>query len=352
MKILITGGCGFVGSNLCIKIQSSIKNVKVTALDNFYRKGSIINKKRLIDNNIDVIKCDVRNFKELDKVPKFDFLIDCAADPSALSGVKDGLEYLFETNLNGTLNCLKLVRKFNAKIIFLSSSRVYPFDLINKINFRVSKRSFVGNDKGVNGFDNTKGISEDFNLEGLKTFYGFTKYSSENLIKEYCKAFNLEFIINRSGVIAGPWQWGRVDQGFIGYWLLCYFFKKKLNYIGYKGKGNQVRDILHIDDLYNLVFLQLNEFYKFRNNTFNIGGGFKNKISLANLTYICDDIFDISKKIYTIKETRYGDIPYYVTNFNKINKLSGWKPEIPVQKTVEDIYEWTKNNLIIFKKLI
>ena len=105
MKLLITGGCGFVGSNLAIFLKKKILNSRITVIDNFYRKGSYFNKKRLLDNGIKVIKGDIRYEKDLNKIPKFDVLIDCAADPSALSGIKNGLSYLIETNVNGTLNC-------------------------------------------------------------------------------------------------------------------------------------------------------------------------------------------------------------------------------------------------------
>ena len=352
MKILITGGCGFVGSNLAVKLKTAFKKVEILALDNFYRKGSLINKKRLIDHNVKVIKADVRNFKDLDKVPKFDLLIDCAADPSALSGVKNGLEYLFETNLNGTLNSLKLIKKFNAKLIFLSSSRVYPFNAINDIKYTVKNNSFKVADKNIKGMHHKYGVSEKFDLDGLKTFYGYTKFGAENIIKEYCAAFDLKYIINRSGVIAGPWQWGKVDQGFIVYWLLCYFFNKKISFIFYKGKGYQLRDILNIDDLFKLIFLQVIDFKKFENDIFNIGGSHKNSLSLYNLTNICDDFFRINKKINIDKTQRYGDIPYYVSDISKINKLSGWKPIVSHHRTVEEIYSWMRLNLNTMKKFI
>ena len=86
----------------------------------------------------------------------------------------------------------------------------------------------------------------------FKNFYGYTKYSSEALIKEYCYAYNISYIINRCG--SSPWQWGKIDQGFIVYWILCYLFNKKLNYIGYGGNGYQVRDVLNINDLVKLIF--------------------------------------------------------------------------------------------------
>ena len=258
---------------------------------------------------------------------------------------------MIDTNLIGTLNCLNLVKRNKAKIIFLSSSRIYPFDIINAAKYKIVDKCFYPKEN-ILGLSKKDGINENFQTTGLKTFYGYTKYSSEALIKEYCYAYNISYIINRCGVVAGPWQWGKIDQGFIVYWILCYLFNKKLNYIGYGGNGYQVRDVLNINDLVKLIFLQTHDFKKFDNNIFNVGGGQSNKISLYNLTRKTNEIFKSKKKINQIKETRYGDIPYFVTDNTKIYDKCGWKPEINVLKTVEEIFDWTKTNKILLKKYL
>ena len=167
-----------------------------------------------------------------------------------------------------------------------------------------------------------------------------------------CYANNISYLINRSGVVAGPWQWGKLDQGFIVYWMICYLFKKKLNYIGYNGKGFQVRDVLNIKDLLELIYLQIHNFDKFENEIFNIGGGQTNKISLYNLTKKTNEIFKERKIISQIKETRYGDIPYYVTDNSKIYKKCGWSPQIDVLRTIEEIFDWTIKNKSLLKKYL
>jgi len=351
MKILITGGCGFVGSNLAIYLKNKFKKSNIFVIDNLFRNGSIYNQKRLQDNDIKVIIGDIRFEKDLKNIPKFDLLIDCAADPSALSGINEGLSYLIETNVNGTLNCLNLVKKFNAKIIFVSSSRVYSHEKINNLKYKVANNEIIPLKNNI-GFDKKRGISELFDTSGLKTFYGFTKLTGENLIKEYSSIFNIDFIINRSGVITGPWQWGRVDQGFVSYWLMAYVFKKKLKYIGYGGLGYQVRDILNINDFCKLIEVQLSDFSKYKNEIFNIGGGSHSKISLFNLTKICQNIFKTNYAPKQTKESRKGDIPYYVSDISKINKLSKWRPNTEINKTVEEIYFWIIKNKSKLIKLI
>ena len=351
MKFLITGGCGFVGSNLAIYLKNRFKKSEVVVVDNFFRTGSKYNLARLVKQNIKIIKGDIRFKKDLKNISKFNFLIDCAADPSALSGVKNGLSYLLETNINGTLNCLELTKKFKAKLIFLSSSRVYSYINLNKLKLKVKNHEFFPT-KSQNGLSINKGISEKYDDIGLKTFYGFTKFSAENLIKEYSYNFDVDYILNRSGVIAGPWQWGRVDQGFMSYWIMAYMFKKNLKYIGYGGLGYQVRDILNIMDLCKLVEMQVLDFDMFNRNTFNIGGGIKNKISLYNLTKYCNKIFNSNYVPTKSFKNRTGDIPYYISDYSKIYKLSKWVPETSVEKTIEEIYFWVKKNKDTLKKLI
>ena len=168
MNILITGGCGFVGSSLCISIKNKFKEYKIIAFDNFYRKGSIINKKRLEKIGIKVIKGDIRFKKDLDKISNIDLLIDCAADPSVATGKKKNLRYLVETNLIGTLNSLEFSKKNKAKLIFLSSSRIYPFEDINKMKFKIKNDQYIPKENFKNC--KKKRYQKNLRLKVLKHF--------------------------------------------------------------------------------------------------------------------------------------------------------------------------------------
>ena len=138
----------------------------------------------------------------------------------------------------------------------------------------------------------------------------------------------------------------------MAYWIMAYMFKKKLKYIGYGGKGHQVRDVLNVQDLSRLIELQITNFNKFNNETYNIGGGMFSKITLLKLTEMCKEIFNTKIEPLKSKEARPGDIPYYVSDYSKIQKLSGWHPEIRIEKTVEDIYLWAEKNKSKLSKLI
>ena len=332
MKILITGGCGFVGTNLALFLHS--KGLKINCLDNLSRKGSIYNLKLLKERKIKNFKIDISNYKKFQKLPKYDFIIDCCAEAAVEVSKKD-IDRVINTNFLGTLNILKKVKKDKSRIIFLSSSRVYPIKDINSLINKKKIKSKIRINKTFNEKDN---------VLGAKTLYGFSKLSSEMLIEEFSYAFDLKFIINRCGVISGPLQFGKQDQGFISLWIWKHLNKKKMNYIGYGGLGNQVRDVLHIDDLCDLIFLQIKKFNKINNKMFTVGGSKQSFISLKELTKICEKITNNKIKFSKIPKTSIYDIPYFITSNNHVTKIYKWKPKKNILKVVTDTFLWLKKN--------
>ena len=336
MKILITGGCGFVGSNLAIFLKKNIKDVKIFSLDNLYRKGSKINEKRLNYYKIKNLKININNYKKLSKLQKFDLILDCCAEPAIEASTKNP-DQIINTNLLGTYNVLKKCVIDKCGIIFLSTSRVYSIQKLNsfykhslkKINYKLK-------------------INEKFETSSPKSLYGLSKLASEDLIKEFNYSHNIKFIINRFGVISGPWQFGKQDQGFISLWMERHINNKKLKYIGFGGKGLQSRDILHINDACDLILMQIKKFSSINNKTFNVGGGAKNTLSLKQLTQVCEKITNNKIKIDKIKQTSIFDIPNYITNNSKVYKYYKWKPKNNVNNILIDIFNWIKFN----KKLV
>ena len=216
MKILITGGCGFVGTNLGLYLNS--KGFNVHSLDNLSRKGSKYNLKLLKKRKIKNFKINIENFKFIKKLPKYDLIIDCCAEAAVEISKKD-IDKVFNTNLLGTFNILKKIKKDKSKLIYLSTSRVYPISFKKKIIKSKLKL--------------TKLFGEKNSINGPKTIYGLTKLASEMLIEEFSYAFGLKYIINRCGVISGPLQFGKQDQGFVSLWVWGHLNKKKMKYIGY-----------------------------------------------------------------------------------------------------------------------
>ena len=331
-KILITGGCGFVGSNLCIFLNK--KKYKVSSLDNLSRKGSRYNLNLLKKLNIKNYKINIENYHQISKLPKFDIIIDCCAE-AAVEVSKNNFDKVINTNLIGTINILKKVKNDKSKIIFLSSSRVFPIKKINEI----FKKKVLNNSLVIKEM-----FSENSETNGPKTIYGVTKLASEMFIEEFSYAFNIKYIINRCGVISGPLQFGKQDQGFVSLWIWRHLMKKKLSYIGYGGKGNQTRDVLHIYDLCELIFMQIKKIGSINNSLFTVGGSTKSNISLKKLTKICQEITGNKLRITKVKKTSIYDIPYFITDNKKINQTYKWVPNKNIIDVVSDTYKWMLSN--------
>ena len=340
MKILITGGCGFVGSNLAIFLKKKIKYSKILSIDNLYRKGSSINEKRLKFNNIKNLKINIEDYKKILKLEKFDLVIDCCAEP-AIEESKKNPDKVINTNFIGTYNILKKCAIDNSKIIFLSTSRVYSIKKLTELYKNKLQNSSISKKFTIN---------ENFDTSSPKSLYGFSKLASEDLIKEFYYSNNIKFIINRFGVISGPWQFGKQDQGFVSLWLERHLNKKKLNYIGFGGDGKQSRDIIHIDDVCEIIYKQIINFPKIYNIIFNIGGGIKNTVSLKYLTHLCEKLTKNKIKIGKINKTSIFDIPLYITNNDKIHKFYKWRPTRSINKILYDILVWMKLNKKLIKK--
>jgi len=342
-QILVTGGAGFVGSNLCLKFKKRYRDIEITALDNLKRCGSELNLPRLKKAGVKFLHGDVRNKEDLD-LPEIDLIIECSAEPSVMAGVTSSPEYLLNTNLVGAINCFELARKNRADLVFLSTSRVYPIEKINKLKFTEKETRFDLNEKQMMKGALGRGISEQFSLNGARSLYGTTKLSAELILQEYIENYSIRGIINRCGVISGPWQMGKVDQGVVVLWMARHVFQKPLSYIGYGGTGKQVRDIIHIDDLFSLLKIQLSNIEKFNGQIFNVGGGRKNSVSLLELTRYCQEISGNKIKIDSTKETRPGDIRIYISDCTRVRSRTGWRPKKNVKQTLADIYQWIIEN--------
>jgi CDP-paratose 2-epimerase len=341
---LITGGCGFVGSSLALQLQKHYSDIKIICLDNLRRRGSELNISRLKKNGIEFVHGDIRNKEDLESVGKIDVILECSAEPSVLAGYDSSPEYLINTNLLGTINCLELARKREADFIFLSTSRVYPVSTINNLKIRETGSRFELEDHQEIPGASGKGVSEDFPLNGARSLYGATKLSSELIIQEYVSMYNLRGVINRCGVLTGPWQFGKADQGVIVLWMTRHFWKQNLSYIGFGGEGKQVRDILHVDDLYNLLDIQLNSMDKHSGEIYNVGGGREISVSLQELTGFCAKISNNTISMSQVKENRNADIPIYLTDNTKVTQATGWKPTTTPETILSDIHKWIEEN--------
>jgi CDP-paratose 2-epimerase len=339
-RVLITGGAGFVGSNLAVSLAGRHPDWDLVVLDNLYRRGSALNLPRLAEAGVEFVEGDVREPQSLARLPKLDAIVECSAEPSVMSGVDGDTGYLVHTNLTGAYNCLELARRDGAYFVFLSTSRVYPVAPQVELALEEAETRFeLAAEQPFRGVS-PAGISEDFPLEGPRTLYGATKLSAELLVEEYRAALGVPAVIDRFGVIAGPWQMGKVDQGVFTHWMLAHHFRNPLSYIGFGGHGKQVRDLLHVEDLVDLVERQLLDPEKWDGVTVNAGGGRECSLSLLETTAICRELTGNEVPITPVAETRQGDVPIYLSDCARLFEFDEWRPRRGARDVLADIHEW------------
>jgi CDP-paratose 2-epimerase len=349
MRILITGGAGFVGSNLALGFWANLPGAEVVCMDNLYRRGSELNVPRLEKAGAQFHRGDVRDPGSFPSGP-FDFLIECSAEPSVLAGQDGSPDYLFQTNLVGAYQCLEKARLWKSRFIFLSTSRVYPIATLEAHPWREEPTRFAWEDHGTAGIT-SRGVAETIDLNGARSLYGYTKLSAEQLIEEYRATYGLKSIVNRCGVITGPWQFGKVDQGVASLWVLAHHFGRPLSYIGYGGAGKQVRDFLHVDDLCDLIIEQLRNFESWDGWLGNVAGGLPNTASLCELTGLCEEITGKKIPMASVPANRPSDLRLFIGDCAKLFARTAWRPKRDVRRIVQDIHSWVNEHSDALKKL-
>lgn len=344
-NILVTGGAGFAGTALCIGLARAFPSATVTALDNLHRRGSELNLDRLRHSGVAFFHGDVRNLSDLLAVsPAPDLIIECSAEPSAQAGYGCSADYLVDTNLNGCFHCLELARRTRADFIFISTSRVYPFTALNDLPFQEEQTRFVFDPAVAVTGVSSLGINEEFRLEGPRSLYGMTKLAAELMVEEFADAYGFRYVIDRFGLITGPHQMAKSDQGVIALWMAAHFYGRNLSYIGFGGAGKQVRDFLHVDDFCDLVVDQVQNIDLYKGQRYNVGGGVSNSLSLVETTALCQEITGQKIEIGSIAENRPADVRIYVTDSRRVSSINGWHPRCDAHKTLTDIHEWLRKS--------
>jgi len=351
VRVLITGGAGFVGSSLAKSFRASGHDV--CAFDNLKRRGSELNLPDFKRRGIQFVYGDVRSRGDLDDLNgTFDLFVEASAEPSVLAGLDGSPDYLLHTNLLGNYHCLEFARRRAPHLIFLSTSRVYSIAPLRELPLKEASTRLELDESRVfpKGLTH-QGITEEFEVMRARSLYGATKLSSELLLQEYAETYRLQMVIDRCGVIAGPGQWGKVDQGVFTLWVVNHFFGKPLRYTGFGGNGKQVRDLLHPADLFRAIETQYRNLKRLSGETFNLGGGLGVSTSLLELTQLCQTATGRSIEIGRWPETNPADIPWYVTDSRKAQRTFGFRVERTIQDILEDIHFWLKENSSQIKEI-
>jgi CDP-paratose 2-epimerase len=344
VRVLVTGGAGFIGANVSVGLAGRHADWELTAVDNLRRRGSELNLARLREAGVAFQHADVRVLDDLLTLGEFDALVECSAEPSALAGLDGSPDYVVQSNLLGAYHCLELARRVGAYVVFLSTSRVYPVAALRALELvEHETRLELAAHQPLPGAS-AAGISERFPLEGARTLYGTTKLSAELLIAEYREAYGLRAVVDRCGVVAGPWQMGKVDQGVFTFWMLAHHFGRPLSYIGFGGSGKQVRDLLHVEDLVELLDEQLQSPERYDGATVNVGGGSQISLSMRETSELCAEITGRRVEMGAEPQTRPGDVPSYISDCARLFELTGWRPRHDPRSILADIHVWIREH--------
>jgi CDP-paratose 2-epimerase len=339
MKILITGIAGFVGSSLAASLVERCEGISICGMDNLMRPGSESNRARLKQMGVRFIHGDIRCASDFDSLPKVDWVIDAAANPSVLAGVNGhgSTRQLFEHNLAGLLNVLEYCKAHSAGLLLLSSSRVYSIEALAALPLKIDKCAFVlDTAASLPAGVSASGIGPGFSTRSPISLYGSTKLASETVALEYGLTFDFPVWIDRCGVLAGAGQFGTPDQGIFAYWINAHLRRRSLRYIGFNGLGHQVRDAFHPRDLSALLALQMGTARKGGCRIYNAGGGPANSMSLAQLTAWCDDCFG-EHAPQPDTRVRPFDIPWMIMDNRLVEQEFGWRPETSLCSMLTEI---------------
>mgnify|MGYP003880811173 CR=1 FL=1 len=345
MRVLVTGGAGFIGSHVAeFFAKEGNEVIVVDNLSRFtlLRKGEewrYYNLECLRKSypSIVFIKGDICVLEELDKVAgEIDLIVHAAAQVAVTTSLVDPLTD-FKINALGTLNILEFARRNDSVVIFCSTNKVYG-ENVNKIPLKDLGTRYWYDDPSYDG-----GIPETFPIDGsAHTPYGCSKLAADTYVQDYAHTYGLRTIIFRLSCIYGERQFGVEDQGWIAHFTKQALLNEPITVFG---DGKQVRDVLYIKDLVKVVNLGFLHSSRIKGEVFNIGGGPENAISILEALDFIKGLVG-HELIIRYAEWRKADQKVYVSCIKKAYDLLGWKPEVNWRDGIRRLYEWMSN---IFK---
>jgi CDP-paratose 2-epimerase len=338
MKILITGGCGFLGTNLAT--DALLKGDELMVFDNLSRYGSKENLEWLEKKGAYKFELgDIQNQNAIDQVVKSfkpDVVFHLVGQVAMTTSIENP-RLDFEINALGTFNLLEAVRNFspNAIVVYSSTNKVYG-DL-EQYNYRETETRWECADY-PNGFDES--IPLDFHSP-----YGCSKGASDQYMLDYARIFGLRTVVFRHSSMYGGRQFSTVDQGWVGW-----FCEQALRVqsgdipaiIQISGLGKQVRDLLHADDMIRLYRSVIIHIDQARGQAFNIGGGMGNSLSLLELFNLLQEMLGIEFSVDKL-DARLSDQKVFVANLTKVSRLLEWKPEVNAKDGITRMLSWIKD---------
>jgi CDP-paratose 2-epimerase len=337
--ILITGGAGFVGSNLAHRLLSA--GHKVRLLDNLSRAGVERNLRWLIETHGDLVDIEVPDLRNLSiirhAVRDASQVFHFAAQVAVTSSLDDPIED-FEINARGTLNVLEAIRAAQnpPPLVFTSTNKVYGN--LADLEFIKEGTRYAPKDLSIR----ERGIGENRPLD-FHSPYGCSKGAADQYVVDYARTYRIPALVFRMSCIYGPHQYGNEDQGWVAHFVIRSMAGKPITIYG---DGMQVRDILFVEDLVDAFLLAQQHMNRLAGNAFNIGGGAANSISLLELLDLLAELHGGERSV-RFEDWRAADQRYYVADTSKFSGLTGWQPRVGVHEGVRRLYEWSKNGGVV-----
>ncbi len=336
MKILITGGAGFIGCNAVQHFAAQGHDVYV--IDNLSRETSRVNIAWMQAKKIPMhfTNLDITHQKKLEDYffqHTFDVVLHLAAQVAVTLSVKDPRTDLLINGI-GTFNVLECVRNYCPEAIFINASTNKVYGKIAEDFLQETDDSYQHHDKSWKGFSEQQPLS-------FYSPYGCSKGVADQYTIDYGNIYNLRTVTVRQSCIYGPHQLGIEDQGWIAWFIISTLSG---NQISIYGDGKQVRDVLYVSDLIDFYELLINNINLVQGKAFNMGGGKKNSLSLRQFFKVLAEI--TGKDIdYTFKEWRPGDQKIFISDNSLAEELLGFKPNVSYHDGIEKIYYWLDDYL-------
>ncbi|HEY8469166.1 MAG TPA: NAD-dependent epimerase/dehydratase family protein [Longimicrobiales bacterium] len=332
--VLITGGAGFVGTNLAHRLLSRGESVLV--LDNLSRPGVERNLRWLCAAHPDGVRVEVADVRDAAAVARAVAqarqVFHCAAQVAVTTSLSDPLED-FDVNARGTLNVLEALRALSdpPPLIFTSTNKVYGGLEDIELVRRADRYEPVDGELREHGIDESRPL--DFH-----TPYGCSKGAADQYVLDYARSFGIDAVVFRMSCIYGPHQCGTEDQGWVAHFALRALRGEPITLYG---DGLQVRDVLFIDDLLDAFDLACENMHRIAGRAFNIGGGPANAVSLLE---VVDAIGTLSGKRPVIEfgAWRAGDQRYYVSDTRAFRAATGWEPRVSVHEGTSRLCDWLR----------
>jgi len=338
MKYLITGGCGFLGSNLASEVL--LRGEELYVFDNLYREGACKNLEWLRSKgDFEFIHVDIRNWNDVENIIKAikpDVIFHLAGQVAMTTSVENP-RMDFEVNALGSINILESVRKYSPDSIVIYSSTNKVYGDLEYLRYEETETRYIA-------VDYPNGFAENLKLD-FHSPYGCSKGAADQYMLDYARMFGLKTVVFRHSSIYGGRQFSTYDQGWIGWFCQKALGRKKglIEEFTISGNGKQVRDVLHVEDAVDLYFKTVERIEEAKGQAFNIGGGMKNSVSLLELFEILEKELDVELR-YKKLPWRKSDQKVFVADITKARERIGWQPRIDKLEGIKKMLGWVEES--------